>query len=300
MLDPGCCRGEAVLGRARCALTEAGRRCSGWCRGCGELGALGGHWGAGTPLPSTLAVLCPHPMHPSHTKAQLGPATSPAGPHPPQPPSPPCAAAMCYGPGPIYQNSGENSPRVAGALIWGQCFPWDKITLTHRPPSDGVLFSSLLQANIAGGHLSAGCYGVSGMGLQNPPLDAVTWVPASVGCIQAAPGCSCLGFLADTVKSWGFRAWESSVLRAQENRLNHPAFFTWLKNDSKYLLGVCLGQNSFFLLLPVQTTRARSAARSRCAPSAPAPPRTQQQHGPGEEKVPNPKSWSSFPAILGW
>lgn len=169
MLDPSCCRGEAVLGRARCALTEAGRRCSGWCRGCGELGALGGHWGAGTPLPSTLAVLCPHPMHPSHTKAQLGPATSPAGPHPPQPPSPPCAAATCYGPGPIYQNSGENSPRVAGALIWGQCFPWDKITLTHRPPSDGVLFSSLLQANIAGGHLSAGCSGVSGMGLQNPP-----------------------------------------------------------------------------------------------------------------------------------
>lgn len=169
MLDPACCRGEAVLGRAPCALTEAGRRCSGWCRGCGEPGALGGRWGAGTPLPTTPAAPRPRPMRPPRAKAQLGPATSPAGPHPSQPPSPPSAAATCYGPGPIYQNSGENSPRLAGALIWGQCFPWDKITLTHRPPSDGVLFSSLLPANIAGGRLSASRSGVSGTGLRTPP-----------------------------------------------------------------------------------------------------------------------------------
>lgn len=39
-----------------------------------------------------------------------------------------------------------------------------------------------------------------------------------------------------------------------------------LKRDNKYQLGVCLGQNSFFLLIPVETTQAWSAAPSGHAP----------------------------------
>lgn len=86
-------------------------------------------------------------------------------------------------------------------------------------------------------------------------------------------------------------------MRAQENRLNHPAFFTWLKNDSKYQLGVCLGQNSFFLLLPVQTTRARSAARSRCAPSAPLLPACSSSTDLGSRsQIPNPGA----PSLQFW
>lgn len=39
-----------------------------------------------------------------------------------------------------------------------------------------------------------------------------------------------------------------------------------VQSDHKYHLGVCLSQNSFFLLLPVQTTQAWSAVCSHCAP----------------------------------
>lgn len=65
-----------------------------------------------------------------------------------------------------------------------------------------------------------------------------------------------------------------------------PCVLHVLKKDSKYQVGVYLGQNSFFLLMPVETTQAQSTARSCRAPGAPSCPQAAAMRTLGEATVP--------------
>lgn len=69
------------------------------------------------------------------------------------------------------------------------------------------------------------------------------------------------------------------------------------KKDNKFQLGVCLAQNCFFLLVPVETTWAWSAARSGCAP-VPHPAVTDPRAGDrGDRAV--ALSWEGLGAVRG-
>lgn len=66
------------------------------------------------------------------------------------------------------------------------------------------------------------------------------------------------------------------------------------KKDNKYQLSVCLAQICFFLLMPVGTTQAWSAARSGCAP-VPHPAVTDPRQGDNAVSL----GWEGLGAVRG-